>query len=67
MLIAAIGMFLFSVFMLYGMKQISGVVGSIVMSTTPMVTALGAFLVLRDRWVGAKALRSPLLYLVYSF
>lgn len=49
LLIASIGMFLFSVFMLYGMKQISGVVGSIVMSTTPMVTALGAFLVFRDR------------------
>jgi len=49
LLIAAIGMFLFSVFMLYGMKQISGVVGSIVMSTTPIVTALGSFLVFRDR------------------
>ncbi|GAB4377264.1 MAG: DMT family transporter [Elainellaceae cyanobacterium] len=48
-LIALIGMFLFSIFMLYGMKQISGVVGSIVMSTTPAVTALGSFLLFRDR------------------
>jgi drug/metabolite transporter (DMT)-like permease len=49
LLIAVIGMFLFSVFMLYGMEQISGVVGSIVMSTTPIVTALGSFLFFRDR------------------
>jgi len=48
-LIALIGMFLFSIFMLYGMKQISGVVGSIVMSTTPIVTALGSFFFFRDR------------------
>lgn len=47
--IAVIGMFLFSAFMLYGMKQVSGVVGSIVMSTTPAVTALGSFFFLRDR------------------
>jgi drug/metabolite transporter (DMT)-like permease len=49
LLIAAVGMFLFSVLMLYGMKQVSGVVGSIVMSTTPVVTALGSFLFFRDR------------------
>jgi drug/metabolite transporter (DMT)-like permease len=49
LLIAIIGMFAFSVFMLYGMKQISGVVGSIVMSTTPVVTAVGSFFFLHER------------------
>ncbi len=49
LLISVIGMFLFSVLMLYGMKQVSGVVGSIVMSTTPVVTAVGSFLFFRDR------------------
>ncbi|MCF7220727.1 DMT family transporter [Marilutibacter chinensis] len=55
--IAAIGMFGFSVFMLFGMQQVSGVVGSVVMSTTPAVTALGAFVFLRERlgWIKAAA------------
>ncbi len=48
-LIALVGMFLFSILMLYGMQQLSGVIGSIVMSTTPAVTALGAFLLLQER------------------
>lgn len=48
-LIAFSGVFLFSVFMLYGMKYASGVVGSIVMSTAPAVTALGSFLFLNDK------------------
>lgn len=54
-LIALIGMVLFSALMLYGMKQISGVVGSIVMSTTPIVTALGSFLLFRDRFGWRKS------------
>jgi drug/metabolite transporter (DMT)-like permease len=41
-LIALFGMFGFSVFMLLGMSLISGVAGSIVMATTPAVTALAA-------------------------
>lgn len=53
--IAAIGMFGFSVFMLFGMQQVSGVVGSVVMSTTPAVTALGAFVFLRERLGRVKA------------
>jgi len=51
--IAVAGMFLFSVFMLYGMKEVSGAVGSIVMATTPAVTAAGSVIFLRDhldRW-----------------
>lgn len=44
------GVFLFSIFMLYGMKITSGVTGSIVMSASPAVTALGAFLFLKDRF-----------------
>jgi drug/metabolite transporter (DMT)-like permease len=47
--IAVAGMFLFSVFMLYGMKEVSGAVGSIVMATTPAVTAAGSVIFLRDR------------------
>lgn len=47
--IAAGGMFGFSVFMLYGMKEVSGTVGGIVMATTPAVTATGAVIFLHDR------------------
>lgn len=47
--IAVAGMFLFSVFMLYGMQEISGAVGGIVMATTPAATAIGAILFLGDR------------------
>jgi drug/metabolite transporter (DMT)-like permease len=46
--IALIGMVSFSVFMLYGMRLVSGVVGSIVMSTTPAVTTFGAALFLKE-------------------
>src|SRR5690606_34440087 len=46
--ISVVGVFLFSIFMLEGMKRVSGVVGSIVMSTTPAVTALGAFLFYKE-------------------
>lgn len=51
-IIAGVGMITFSMLMLYGMQQVSGVVGSIVMSTTPAVTAFGAALFLKEpfRW-----------------
>lgn len=55
-LIALIGMFGFSVFMLYGMKMVSGVAGSVVMSTTPAVTALAAFVLLGEPLGWRKAL-----------
>ena len=48
-LIALIGTVLFSILMLYGMQHISGVAGSVVMSTTPAVTALGSFLFFHDK------------------
>lgn len=51
--IALVGMFGFSLFMLFGMKEISGAIGGIVMATTPAVTAAGSVLFLRDsldRW-----------------
>ncbi len=54
--IAVAGMFLFSVFMLYGMQEVSGAVGSIVMATTPAVTAAGSVIFLRDRLDRWKAL-----------
>lgn len=47
--IAVAGMFLFSIFMLYGMKEVTGAVGGIVMATTPAVTAAGSVIFLRDR------------------
>ena len=46
--ISLVGVFLFSIFMLEGMKRVSGVTGSIIMSTTPAVTALGAFLFYKE-------------------
>ncbi len=46
--ISLVGVVLFSVFMLEGMKRVSGVAGSIVMSTTPAVTALGAFIFYKE-------------------
>lgn len=54
-LLALFGMFGFSVLMLYGMALTSGVVGSIVMSTTPAITAMGAFLFLKERLGWRKA------------
>lgn len=47
-LIALLGMFGFSVFMLYGMTLVSGVVGAIVMSTAPAVAAALSMLFLGD-------------------
>ena len=43
-LITLFGMVGFTVFLIYGMKFVSGVAGSIVMSFTPALTALAAFL-----------------------
>jgi drug/metabolite transporter (DMT)-like permease len=54
--IAVAGMFLFSVFMLYGMKEVTGAIGGVVMATTPAVTAAGSVLFLRDRLDRWKAL-----------
>ncbi|OBX17724.1 hypothetical protein A9995_15180 [Erythrobacter sp. QSSC1-22B] len=48
-LIAFFGMFGFSVLMLFGMALVSGFIGSIVMSVTPAVTAMAAFLFFRER------------------
>jgi drug/metabolite transporter (DMT)-like permease len=46
--IALVGMFGFTLFMLYGMRLVSGVVGSIVMSTTPAITAVASAVFFRD-------------------
>jgi drug/metabolite transporter (DMT)-like permease len=45
-LIALFGMVGFTLLLIYGMKYITGVAGSIIMSFTPALTALGAFLFL---------------------
>ncbi len=47
--VALVGMFVFSLTMLYGMREVSGVIGAIIMSTTPMVTATGAVLFLGEK------------------
>ncbi|MEQ9640244.1 MAG: DMT family transporter [Alphaproteobacteria bacterium] len=47
-IVSLFGMVGFSAFMLYGMGMVSGVVGAIVMSTTPAVTAAASMLWLRD-------------------
>ena len=47
-LISLFGMFGFSALMLYGMKLISGVMGAVVMSTAPAVTAGASMLFLGD-------------------
>ena len=47
-LISLFGMFGFSALMLYGMRMVSGVVGAVVMSTAPAVTAAGSILFLGD-------------------
>ena len=47
--IALLGMFGFTALMLYGMQMVSGVVGAIVMSTAPAVTAAASMLLMGDR------------------
>lgn len=42
-------MFLFTIFMMYGMKYITGVTGSIIMGTSPAVTAIGSMIFLKDK------------------
>lgn len=41
-------MFLFTVFLMYGMKYVSGVIGSIIMGTSPAVTAIGSLIFLKE-------------------
>lgn len=47
--IALFGMFGFSVLLVLGMRMVSGVMGSVVMATTPAVTAAAAVLFLGER------------------
>ena len=58
--IAVFGMFGFSALMLYGMKEISGVAGAIVMSTTPAVTAAASMLFLKEQPTWRKLLAAAL-------
>jgi drug/metabolite transporter (DMT)-like permease len=46
--IALFGMFGFTVFLLYGMSLVSGVTGSVIMATTPAVTAAAAILLIGE-------------------
>lgn len=57
-LIAVFGMFGFTVFMLLGMSLVSGVAGSVIMATTPAVTAAAAILLFGERpnWRKAAAI-----------
>lgn len=52
--IAAFGMFGFSVLMLYGMRLIPGAAGAVVMSTAPAITAAGAILFLKESVTARK-------------
>lgn len=52
--IAIVGMFGFTVLLLNGMRLIYGVVGAIIMSTAPAVTATGSVLFLSDNWSRRK-------------
>lgn len=56
LVLAGIGTVGFTVFLLYGMREVSGVVGAIVMSTAPAVTAAASVVFLRDRLGADKAL-----------
>jgi drug/metabolite transporter (DMT)-like permease len=47
--IVLLGMFGFTLAMMYGMRLVSGVVGSIIMSTTPAVTGAAAIIFMRER------------------
>ncbi|MFP4094949.1 MAG: DMT family transporter [Cyclobacteriaceae bacterium] len=48
--IAIIGVIGFTATLIYGMRFISGVKGSIIMSTTPAITALGSFIFFHDKF-----------------
>ncbi|MFP4313235.1 MAG: DMT family transporter [Alphaproteobacteria bacterium] len=54
--VAVIGNIGFSAFMLYGMKMVSGVMGSIIMSLTPAVTAMGAVVFMKENITWRKIL-----------
>lgn len=48
-LIGFAGYFLFSIFMMLAMKNVSGVIGSIVMGASPAVTAIASVIFLKDK------------------
>jgi len=48
-LMGFLSMFLFTIFMMYGMKYITGVTGSIIMGTSPAVTAIGSLIFLKEK------------------
>lgn len=54
--ISVFGVLGFTAFMLYGMKLVSGVTGSVVMSTTPAITAILSIVFFRDKVTWKKVL-----------
>ena len=48
--IGIIGVVGFTAFLLYGMKMVSGVTGSIIMSSTPAITAALSYLTFKDHF-----------------
>jgi drug/metabolite transporter (DMT)-like permease len=54
--IGVIGVLGFTAFLLYGMDMVSGVTGSIIMSSTPAVTAGLSYIVFKDQFGWRKAL-----------
>lgn len=53
-LIGFAGYFLFSIFMLMAMKNVSGVIGSIVMGASPAVTAVASVIFLKNKMTARK-------------
>jgi len=54
--ISALGVFGFTACMLYGMRMVSGVTGSVVMSMTPAITAILSVIIFKDQLTWKKGL-----------
>lgn len=52
--IGIIGVVGFTAFLLYGMKNVSGVTGSIIMSATPIITAALSYIFFKDKFTWRK-------------
>lgn len=70
-LIGFVGYFLFSIFMMHAMKNVSGVIGSIVMGTSPAVTAIASVIFLKDKmtprkWIAIGLVVVGLLYINFG-
>lgn len=70
-LIGFAGYFLFSIFMMLAMKNVSGVIGSIVMGASPAVTAIASVIFLKDKmtprkWIAIGLVVAGLMYVNFG-